>query len=91
MRGTLRNVSTVAFLAGGRCTLIPGHKSPSAAQSLKKTHTQVKKTVKPLNIFVIYIFKNEEDHYVCVLTTYLILFCGGCRRLCSSYVFPENP
>lgn len=27
---------------------------------------------------------------VCVLTTYLILFCGGRRQLCLSFVFCEN-
>lgn len=34
-------------------------------------------------------FFNEKDHYVCVLTSYLILFCGR-RQLCLSFVFCEN-
>lgn len=47
------------FLAGGECTL---------TRSLKKTRTRthIKKTVNPLNIFVIYIFKNEKTiMFVC--------------------------
>lgn len=53
--GTLRNVSTVAFLAGGQCTL---------TQSLKKRHTHtrthVKKTVKPLNILLFIFLKMKK-------------------------------
>ena len=52
-----------------------------------KRHTHMGENSPTLNT-VIYIFKNEKDH--CVLTTYLILFCGGCRQLCLSFVFCEN-
>ena len=87
---TLRTAPTVAFPACGQCFLT----TSTAYLSVKglrhnalQSNTHTGENCPTLNT-VIYIFKNEKDH--CVLTTYLILFCGGCRQLCLSFVFCEN-
>ena len=87
---TLTTAPTVAFPACGQCFLT----TSTAYVSVKglrhnalQRNTHTGENCPTLNT-VIYIFKNEKDH--CVLTTYLILFCGGCGQLCLSSVFCEN-
>lgn len=76
----LGHVPTAAFLARGwgkQCVLATGA-SPQK-QGLQhralKGHTREDMSL----AVVIYIFQDDRDHCVCVLTTHLIQLCGGPR------------